>query len=406
MPSQRHQLNKNRVYLIFILLSSMVYLLWGLLTPAYFITGTAIDSIAYRAPGVIIPFIGILLYWLKRDMAPTQLFFELTFFGYLCSYIYILHLNNYHQIYVLGSFIIQAGANSLIDREKSLISYNILNLFLALAIFIHPAPLVNPYFFLTSVITLAFLLSLTTILKIRAQQQNQALAERLNQEENQRIIFGGLAHEVNNPLMILLSIHNRLSKMLDKADTESDLLPLKDQLFDYIKEKINPMGTTIFRISNIISDLHKTAYGNHILQLKDINLRELITTIVEEENLEAWEDRIKIVGITDLHISFDESSLKKILKELILNATDYAKGSVIIKLAADRISITNDGEKISSEVVDKIFEPFFTTKQLGKGKGLGLSVAKGLAAQNSCSLRLGENNNLGVTFELIFAPQI
>ncbi len=398
IPRSKYQPNRNSVYLGFLLISSLIYLVWGFLTPAYFIDGPAVDGFAYRFTGAVIPFLGIFLYMLKEEKAPIQLLFELSFFGYLCSYSYILHQNNYHQIYVLGSFIIQAGANTLIEREKNLIGYNILNLVFALAIFIHPAPEVNPYFFITSVITIALLLCLTTLLKIRAQKHSQALQDRLNQEENQRIIFGRLAHEVNNPLMILLGIHNRMNRIIEKSEDDNETAL---QLYEYTKNKINPMGSTILRISNLILDLRKSAYGEQLIQMNHINIRELVLTLLEDDALKGQTDHVKITGDTHLYIRFDEASLKKILKEIILNAIHYCKKSVLIDLSTNKVSITNDGSPISSEIVDKIFEPYFTTKKLGEGKGLGLSAARALAAQNSSKIELASNNDSGVCFDIV-----
>jgi signal transduction histidine kinase len=43
-----------------------------------------------------------------------------------------------------------------------------------------------------------------------------------------------------------------------------------------------------------------------------------------------------------------------------------------------QIAVTDSGEKISPEIVEKLMLPFFTTKEIGKGTGLGLSISKGI----------------------------
>ncbi len=389
---------KTSAYIVFVFLSSLIYLGWGTLTPTYFVEGGARDGLLIRSWGVIVPFISLLYYWLKGGKADARAMCELTFFGYLINYAYILHINNYHQTYILGSFIIQTGANSIIDRERPLVIYNIFNLLLAPLILIVPAPLVNPYFYLTAVGTIAFLMCVMNIIKINVQRKMLTLEEQLSVEENKRIIVEGLAHEINNPLMILQTLRNRLLRIQRRSDPDE-----MRQIFEtIISEKSDSLARAITRIDSVISDLHRTACGNLIISKEDVDVSEVLLEILAQYDKQ---ERLKfnLDIASQLILSYDKKSLQKILRELLQNANDFARSKVNIIIHPNRITITNDGPAIPKHLEHKIFEPFFTTKDIGHGKGLGLAISKGLSIQHSSTITLGQNLDGQVSFELNFA---
>lgn len=398
------QSKKNRVYIAFILIASIIYLSWGVLTPRYFVPVGAHDGLLLRSFGTVVPVIGLILYWLFGDRARPRTLCELTFFNFLCNYSYILHINHYHQIYVIGSFIIQTGANSIIDRERPLILYNLLNLLLALFIFIDPAHEVNPYFYLTAVGTIAIVMCVVNILRIGAQRHMLALEERLALEENKRIIFEGLAHEINNPLTILQSFKERIQKIASKESHED----LEETLEFIIKDKSDSLGLAVDRIKNVISDLHKTACGNLIINKEEIDVaavtKELISSYAYyDDNDEEEKKQFDLHIETPLTLYYDRSSLLRILHEVLRNARDFARTKVSVTIYSNRILIANDGPAIPKDLEAKIFEPFFTTKDIGRGKGLGLSLAKGLSIQHSSTITLEKNQDHNVCFEIRFS---
>ncbi len=392
------RLKRNHAYIAFTVISSVLYLTWGYLAPTYFISGGAYDGITLRLVGVIIPILGLTDYWIRGDKANARLICELTFFGLLLNYSYILHHNHYHQIYVIGSFIIQTGANSIIDREKPLILYNILNLLLAPLIFFDPAPQVNSYFYLTSVATIAVIMGTVNLLRLGAQRSILALEERLVLEENKRIIFEGLAHEINNPLMILQSFKERIQKIAARS-TDQEMSEILDVI---IKDKSDSLSSAITRIKTVISDVHKTACGNLVIHKEEINVGEILKEILIPYHTGENKKHFEIIEETALIIHYDRSSIQRILHELIQNARDFADSKAWIRISTNKVVIGNDGPAIPKHLESKIFEPFFTTKDIGAGKGLGLSIAKGLCMQHASSIYLNDNVEKKVSFEILF----
>ena len=117
----------------------------------------------------------------------------------------------------------------------------------------------------------------------------------------------------------------------------------------------------------------------------------------------------------------DQSQLELALVNLILNARDamprrrpdrrsrsmrYESGDDNDQLELPpgsyvRIRVSDEGEGIPAEIVDRITEPFFTTKEAGKGTGLGLSMVAGFVQQSGGRLRIGSKPGEGTTVELI-----
>ena len=109
-------------------------------------------------------------------------------------------------------------------------------------------------------------------------------------------------------------------------------------------------------------------------------------------------------------VTVDAAQLELALLNLIINARDAMPdgGRIALKArnAGDHvvISVTDEGEGMSEEVLSRALEPFFTTKGVGKGSGMGLPQAYGFAQQNGGTLTLESRPGQGTTAK-IFLPR-
>jgi signal transduction histidine kinase len=188
----------------------------------------------------------------------------------------------------------------------------------------------------------------------------------------------GMAHEINNPLAIVVGKTDRLIDDL-KTDRKT-----KENLIADL-EKIRKSS---FRISKIIRSLLNFSEGSFDERAGVHSLNEILMALAEFAAVPGGHRsiEIKIECPENLQIYTKKDQLKQALLNLINNSIDAvenlpekwiqincretAKGVVI--------SVTDSGKGIPKELHDKIMLPFFTTKDVGKGSGMGLSVAFGI----------------------------
>jgi signal transduction histidine kinase len=187
-------------------------------------------------------------------------------------------------------------------------------------------------------------------------------------------LAGGVAHEINTPLGIILGYAQML---LEDVEPESQMAA---------DLRIIEKQTKI--CSNIVSDLLGFSRQNQTTRTEvDINesIQEVISLVEHTFKL----SHVRIFHDYDPNIpeiEGDKDKLKQVWLNLLNNAFDAVKQNgcikITTKLCAHRrrvaITVTDTGTGIRQEILNKIFDPFFSTKPVGKGTGLGLSVTFGI----------------------------
>ncbi len=186
-------------------------------------------------------------------------------------------------------------------------------------------------------------------------------------------LAGGVAHEINTPLGIILGYTQLLLEDMTNPDVIEDLEIIQKQ-------------TRVCR--KIVADLLGfSRYSQSVGGSVNVNqsLREVIKLVEHVFSL----SHIRIICQLDDNIPLitgDKERLKQVWLNLLNNASDAIgqDGCIYVhsKLCAHRerllVSVTDSGTGIDAANLNKIFDPFFTTKRVGKGTGLGLSVSFGI----------------------------
>lgn len=189
----------------------------------------------------------------------------------------------------------------------------------------------------------------------------------------------GLAHEINNPLTIIL---NRASQM--KAKIERDQFDPQTALVEL--EKIE---NTVERIAKIIRGLRAFSRNADSDPMISCDLRSIIN-----DTLELCQERVKKNGInlrlkgnlSDYRIVARPSQINQVLLNLLNNCMDAIRTMTQpwIEIGIEtrgnliEISITDSGHGIPEHIANRMMEPFFTTKEVGRGTGLGLAISRGI----------------------------
>lgn len=222
-------------------------------------------------------------------------------------------------------------------------------------------------------------------------------------------LAGGVAHEFNNLLMIILS-----NVQLAQEQIQSGV---------GAGENLHEVVEACDRASDLTQQL--LAFGRRQLQrLEECDVNEIAAEMLRfahrviGENLETELACDECCGV----IRADRGQLKQILLNLLLHARDAmsAGGKIILKTNAHssmgelgsqwqipagqyvKVEISDNGPGMADGVKARVFEPFFTTKELGKGSGLGLATVYGLVKQNNGFIQVASEIGRGTTFSMYF----
>jgi two-component system NtrC family sensor kinase len=195
-------------------------------------------------------------------------------------------------------------------------------------------------------------------------------------------LAAGIAHEVNNPLGILLLHANLLLE-----DCEDDSAVAED--VSLIVDQAN-------RCKRILSGLLNFARQSRVVrQPTDLTalVQEVLRTVpIDEDVTITVDDRL-----TDPMAELDADQIVQVLTNLLTNAQHALPdgGRVLVTLDGTEenviVMVSDNGTGIPEENLDKLFSPFFTTKQVGKGTGLGLAVTHGIVKMHRGQITVESN---------------
>jgi iron only hydrogenase large subunit-like protein/nitrogen-specific signal transduction histidine kinase len=209
-------------------------------------------------------------------------------------------------------------------------------------------------------------------------------------------LSAGIAHELNNPLGVVIMYSNIL---LDEAP---DGDPVKDDL----KLIVEQAGRCKKIVAGLLNFARKNQVNHQHVSIKDLVNHSLDSIIVPS--------KVKILindETTNPDAMLDVEQMMQVITNLVKNAIDAMPqgGSISIKLEdtlSDVFFIFSDtGTGIREEDRAKIFEPFFTTKSIGQGTGLGLATAYGIVKMHKGQITVESNNDpakgpTGTTFRI------
>lgn len=200
----------------------------------------------------------------------------------------------------------------------------------------------------------------------------------------------GFAHEINNPLAIIMGKTAILRKLVDRDPVDTKRLGTEILKIDAMAERI---GKIIKGLRTFSRDT-----GN------DLMSTARLATIVEE-TIPLVHERLSSDGIDltvdvalDIDLICNPTQIAQVLVNLVNNARDaiLSSGSTERWIRIDTsvqdgrvaLSISDSGPGVSPDNEAKIMQPFFTTKAAGEGTGLGLSISKKLIERHGGQLYL------------------
>lgn len=233
----------------------------------------------------------------------------------------------------------------------------------------------------------------------KLDDQSRDLYHQLLQAEKMAALgqtISGVAHELNNPLATILSWAERLSERATDDRTRRGVEVI-------LRE--SERAARIVR--NLLTFARKRQSTRMLVDVNQI-VRETLA-------LRAYEQRVTNVQVIQAlasglpHVFADGHQVQQVLLNLVINAEQamlaaHGRGTLVVRTWHDSerksvvVEVNDDGPGIPEETQGKIFDPFFTTKEVGKGTGLGLTVAYAIVQEHGGRIWLKSRAGAGASF--------
>jgi len=237
----------------------------------------------------------------------------------------------------------------------------------------------------------------------KLQDQARDVYQQLSQAEKLASLgqtMSGVAHELNNPLATILACAERLTTRRLAEATRRDL---------------DAIHNAAERAARIVRNLQTFVRKRHTTRTT-VELNQVVRDTLA---LRAYEQRAANVAIVEAlaaglpPVFVDPHQIQQIVLNLVINAEQamleaHGRGTLMLRSWQDPerdavvLEVSDDGPGVPEEVRNKVFDPFFTTKVVGKGTGLGLTVAYAIAQEHGgrISVRSGEGRGASFLLEL------
>ncbi len=244
----------------------------------------------------------------------------------------------------------------------------------------------------------------TARLEAALEEIRSAPEQNIKQERLRALgmMAGGVAHDFNNALTMMLGYGELLQPWLDQHGS-----PREQTYLSHIIAAAQDATHVVSRLR----DFYRPAENNEIRV--PVDLGEIATQVVSL-TAPRWKGRSQAEGIhidviTDLTatalVSANAAELREVLTNLIFNAVDAMPcGGLVTVATAERdngvlLSVTDTGTGMTESERARCLEPFFTTKGEG-GTGLGLAVVYGIIQRHGGTIEIASEKGVGTTFTI------
>ncbi len=240
------------------------------------------------------------------------------------------------------------------------------------------------------------------------------------------VFAAGLAHEINNPAnFVAAGTQNAVVQVRDLhalifdsmgEDAHAEIKDEFDQHFSKISDSLDVIKTGVARIENVVKHLRATHPEGEVgMQSADV-----VGTLEAAWQVLAPTLKIPVEVSTDFQvrpaIPYLVAEVHQVFLALLGNAVHAIEDAIPFRGAEYRgeirlssrqeagnlvMTVSDNGIGIAANTLEKVFDPFFTTKVVGRGAGLGLSMARDVVTKHGGSLEVQSVSGEGSAFTLV-----
>ncbi len=254
----------------------------------------------------------------------------------------------------------------------------------------------------------------TALIAVRRKEDRLRKAELLQQQMQRQMVEAGklasigelaanIAHEINNPLAIMMENSGWIEDLLKSDDPQSE------ENMTEIHASLKTIVTQGHRCRDITQKLLNFARKTDSMTPL-VQVHALLQDIVGFTRHKAKQQGVAVtldLGHDLGEVVASATELQQVILNLVNNAIDAIAGPggrVLLRARQDSdyisIDVEDTGQGIPADVLPRIFEPFFTTKPMGKGTGLGLAICRDILAGMGASISVDSVPGHGTAFHV------
>jgi PAS domain S-box-containing protein len=222
----------------------------------------------------------------------------------------------------------------------------------------------------------------------------------------------GVAHDINNPLTIILLSNEMLQRSITTSKELSE--PTRQPLLRCTAD-VQKAGDRIQRLSSHLRNFSRGIVEKH----ETVDLFDVLSDALFMLGSKITQARVRTINQTVKGRYFVHgmpNQIEQVFVNLIANACDAMENcptrtltiEILTKREFDKdcwkCTVSDTGTGIAPEHMDEVFQSFFTTKPKGKGTGLGLSISQSIISDHKGKITVQSEVGKGTTFSVIL-PQ-
>jgi len=250
-----------------------------------------------------------------------------------------------------------------------------------------------------------------TMLDITTRKQLESQLQQSQKMEAIGTLAGGIAHDFNNILGIILG----------NAELAMDDVPE----WNPARQNLDEVRKACLRAKDVVRQILSFSRKSEMEQ-KPINITSVVTESLKllRASIPTSIDIRQNIANDVAEILGDSTQIHQVMINLCTNAAHAMEddgGTLEVTLESKEIDedtasrypelnpgpyvqlrVTDTGDGISPEIIERIFDPYFTTKDVGKGTGLGLSVVHGIVNAHHGRISVESKTEKGTAFKILF----